>query len=158
LPPGLATGTVQARWRRIIMVQRDRNQFFQLMGRVREVALKHGDETFAAACGACIIDASGGDPKCPIGDLAVETYGATGCLPSPAEDSTVRPRLPLTFEPPLPYERGQLLRYAHGALEERAVVRHDDQYIKALRACRTRRNLDTACPLHAFVTGSCRRT
>lgn len=128
-----------------------RRQFLDLVSRLRDVANRHGDTGFASALEACLIDASGAQPGCPIGDLLLEDYTETGAMPR--VDHARRPPLPLSSVEPPPYDPEWLLRNLHRALEQRARAHEDERYVQALQACAVARQSSDSCPMHRFIAG-----
>jgi hypothetical protein len=125
-------------------------QFLGVVSRLRDVAQRHDDTGFAAALEGCVINASGGDPKCPLGELFLEDYGETGVMPRVPDDSR-RPRLSLNhFEPP-PYDPEHLLQHLHRALAQQAGVHQDQRYVEALGRCAVARQRSDSCPIHRFI-------
>jgi hypothetical protein len=125
-------------------------QFLGAVSRLRDVANRHEDTGFAAALEGCVIDASGAHPKCPIGELLLEDYTETGCMPRVADHSR-QPRLPLSGIEPPPYDPERLLQKLHGALEQQARAHRDERYVGALQACVVARQSSDSCPIHRFI-------
>ena len=128
------------------MRDRDRDEFLTLRARLHAVAQKHGDATFAAALRDCIVDASGGEPWCPMAEFFLEEYARTGHLPD-MDDPRPRPLRPL-IAPEASYDRGRLLAYVHRALEERAILRKDTRYLEGLQGCERAMRESAHCPMH----------
>jgi hypothetical protein len=128
----------------------DPDQFLRLRARLQAVAAKHGDAAFAEALSRCVVDASGGAPHCPMGELFLQRYADSGRMPDPADPRT-RPRHPLTASDPPPYDRQRLMTYLQRVLEERALLHGDLQYVEALHACQGMTRDSAACPLHRFI-------
>jgi hypothetical protein len=131
--------------------RRDRDQFLQLIARLHSVAEKHGDRVFAGALSDCLVDASGGEPKCPIADLILQEYAETGHLPK-VDGAPKTPLLPLNAADPPPYDRQRLLDYIHRVLEERAAFKGDTKYVQALHGCQKAMAESEACPMHRFLS------
>jgi hypothetical protein len=130
---------------------RDRDQFLQLLARLRGVAERHGDRVFAGALSDCLVDASGGHLKCPVADLILREYAETGHMPK-VDEAAKTPPLPLNATDPPPYDRQRLLEYIHHALEQRAVFKGDTEYVQALHACHKAMLESEACPMHRFLS------
>jgi hypothetical protein len=134
----------------VVRDPRDRDQLLQLIARLHALAEKHGDRVFAGALGDCVVDASGGEPKCPIAELFLEEYGETGHLPKVKDDRT-RPLRPLTIAEPPVYDRERLLDYIHHALEQRAILKGDTHFVRALHVCERAMRESDACPMHRVL-------
>ena len=129
---------------------RDRDQFLQLTVRLRGVADKRGDSAFASALGQCLVDASGGEPNCPMADLLIGQYAEAGHMPDLGTPPKAPP-LPLNAADPPPYDRQRLLNFIHHALEERAVLRGDTHFVEALHGCQRAMLDNDGCPIHRFL-------
>jgi hypothetical protein len=136
-----------------VMVPQDHDQFLALIARLRAVAEQHGDTAFADGLAACLIDASGGEPKCPLAALFLADYADTGRLPK-IDDRRARPLRPLSASDPPPYDRRHLFEHLRRALEDKAVVRQDATLVEALRGCDAARRTNEHCPLHGLLTES----
>lgn len=129
---------------------RGHDQFLALIARLRAVAEKHGDTAFAEGLAACLVNASGGHAKCPMAELFIDEYTATGALPE-VEDTRTRPLQPMTTDDPPPYERRNLMNHLQRALEEKATVRRDLRLLDALHECEKTRETDVHCPLYRLL-------
>ncbi|PYM86441.1 MAG: hypothetical protein DME09_02385 [Candidatus Rokuibacteriota bacterium] len=129
---------------------RDRDQFLQLIARLHAVAERHGDRAFAGALGDCLIDASGGEPKCPMAELFLQEYAETGHPPR-LEGERTRPLRPMGIDEPPPYDRQPLLEKIHHALEERAILKGDTRYVQALHVCHRAMEENDSCPMHRLL-------
>jgi hypothetical protein len=128
----------------------DREQFLPLIARLRAVAKKHGDGVFAGALDACLVDASGGAPSCPMAGLILEEYVQTGHLPK-IDGKRTTPLRPMNVTDPPPYDRQRLLNYVHHVLEARAALKSDTHYVKALQACQKAMQESDGCPMHRIL-------
>jgi hypothetical protein len=124
---------------------RERRQFLQLMVRLRRVAERHGDTTFADALIGCLREASRGAPGCPIADL----LGRQHIVPPGASPPT-EVLLPMGLTEP-PYDRDKLFEYVHRALRGRAALHGDTQFVEALHACLKHVQADDRCPMHRLL-------
>jgi hypothetical protein len=131
---------------------RDRDEFVQLRARLHAVASSHGDRPFADAIGKCIVDASGGTPACPMAKLFLEQYVATGRPPKTTAPAPL-PTTAMLASSPSRYDRQKFLDYIHRAVEDRALTKHDDRYVEALRACGRAMRESPDCPLHVAWIG-----
>jgi hypothetical protein len=129
---------------------RDRDQFLQLIARLRGVAEKHGDRVFADALSGCLVDSSGGEPRCPMAALFIQQYADDGYMPDIGGPPKTAP-LPLNATDPPPYDRQRLLDYIRHILEERAALRGDTRFVQALHECRRTMLESESCPMHRFL-------
>jgi hypothetical protein len=136
----------------VVSDPRDRDQFLQLIVRLQAVAEKHGDRVFAAALSECLVDASGGGPGCPMGDLILQQYADTGHMPEIGDATQKSPPLPLNATDPPPYDRQRLLDFIHHILEERAILKGDTHYVQALHGCQRTMQENESCPVHRFLS------
>ena len=131
----------------------DHDQFLALIARLRAVAQKHDDTVFAEGLASCLLDASGGEPKCPMAALLIADYAETGRLPK-IEDAHTYPRRPMNMTDPPPYDRRQLLEHLHRALADKAGARRDVRLLEALHDCEHTRQTNEHCPLHRLLGDS----
>ena len=126
----------------------ERHWFLQVVARLLAVAEEHGDTTFAAALAECLLDASGGESKCPMAGLILDDYAATGHLPQlGGERAAALPPHEVT-----PYDRQRLLDYLRRPVEDGAILEGDSHYRAALQLCEQAMRESESCPMHRFFS------
>lgn len=128
------------------MADQPHKQFAEIRMAMQDIATKRGDKPFADALEECVIYATGGNDRCPMGRLILDDYLKTGKMLQPEISHQHRDAPPQKILP-----REAILNHVQKLLKDSASATKDDAYLSALTECEHSMQGDDQCPLHRLL-------
>ena len=123
-------------------------KFIRIQSALKDRATEIGDSELAEAITDCLLHVQGGNIGCPLGQIALAEYAASGVIPKspPAAASLPEPKIPLAREQLLNRTQELLIR------EEKAAGHAES--VAALELCEHYRFSSPLCPIFARLNKS----
>ena len=131
--------------------------FIRLIDQLRAEAESEGDSKFAGALTQCMLEVSGGNVACPMGDLILEDTlysgkppGAVFSSPPASSSRTIGDHRPPKTNA---LKRGDIFDTLRNLLKQEAAQKQDARYLEALQACEriTNESSDSDCPIRRLL-------